>query len=77
MSHAQPGILEAVPLVARYVSFTIAPAAFTPAALPESLKRLAAMAAMADGQASTLGLRNRIDLRQLLLRQLHLRQLGL
>ena len=53
MSHAQPGILEAVPLVARHVSFTIAPAALTPAALPESLKRLAAMA---DGQPSVVGI---------------------
>lgn len=53
MSHAQPGILEAVPLVARHVSFTIAPDALTPAALPESLKRLAAMA---DGQAIVVGI---------------------
>lgn len=54
MSHAQPGILEAVPLVARHVSFTIAPDALTPAALPESLKRLAAMAD--DGQAIVVGI---------------------
>ena len=44
MELAQPGILQAVPLVARYVSFAIAPEALTPAALPESLKRLAAAA---------------------------------
>ncbi|MDB5947288.1 MAG: Dyp-type peroxidase [Ramlibacter sp.] len=42
-----------MPVVARYVSFAIAPDAVTPAALPESLKRLAQAA---DGQKIVVGL---------------------
>jgi putative iron-dependent peroxidase len=53
MDLAQPGILEAVPLVARYVSFTIAPEALTAAALPETLKRLAQSA---DGDKMVVGI---------------------
>jgi putative iron-dependent peroxidase len=51
-SPAQPGILEAVPAAARYVSFTLAPEALPPAALPETLKRLAEAA---DGQQTVVG----------------------
>ena len=53
MADAQPGILEAVPLVARYVSFSIAAEALAPAALPESLKRLAGLA---DGDKIVVGI---------------------
>ncbi len=51
-SPAQPGILAAVPAAARYVSFTLAPEALPPAALPETLKRLAEAA---DGQQTVVG----------------------
>lgn len=50
---AQPGILDAVPLVARYVSFTLATEALPPAALPEALKRLAEAA---DGDKIVVGI---------------------
>ena len=53
MNLAQPGILEAVPLVARYVSFTLAAEALAPAALPESLKRLAEAA---NGDSVVVGI---------------------
>ncbi|MDQ6880576.1 MAG: Dyp-type peroxidase [Pseudomonadota bacterium] len=53
MANAQPGILEAVPVVARYVSFAIAADSLAPAALPESLKRLAQAA---DGRKIVVGL---------------------
>jgi putative iron-dependent peroxidase len=52
MTNAQPGILEPVPLVARYVSFTIAADASPPGALPEALKRLAREA---DGDKIVVG----------------------
>ncbi len=52
MTNAQPGILETVPAVARYVSFAIADA-LAPASLPESLKRLAQAA---DGQKIVVGM---------------------
>lgn len=53
MNLAQPGILEAVPVVARYVSFTLATEALAPAALPESLKRLAEAA---NGDSAVVGI---------------------
>ncbi len=53
MTHAQPGILEAVPVVARYVSFSLATDQTPPAALPEALKRLAAFA---DGRSIVVGI---------------------
>jgi putative iron-dependent peroxidase len=52
MSDSQPGILEAVPLAARYVSFTLAPETLSPAALRAALKRLAAAA---DGRSMVVG----------------------
>jgi len=51
MSAAQPGILEHVPAVARYVSFTLAPDA-PAAALPDALRRLALAA---DGASLVVG----------------------
>jgi putative iron-dependent peroxidase len=51
MTPAQPGILEAVPPVARYVSFTLAADA-PAAALPDALRRLAASA---DGKGLVAG----------------------
>ena len=57
MNLAQPGILEAVPLVARYVSFTLAAEALAPAALPESLKRLAEAA---NGDSVVVGIGPRL-----------------
>jgi putative iron-dependent peroxidase len=53
MSDSQPGILEPVPPVARYVSFTLATEALPAAALPEALKRLAAAA---DGHSLVVGI---------------------
>jgi putative iron-dependent peroxidase len=47
----QPGILEGVPAVARYVVFDLAEG-FTPEAVREALKRLAALA---DGQSIVVG----------------------
>ena len=41
MANAQPGILEPVPVVARYLSFAIATDPASTGALPEALKRLA------------------------------------
>jgi putative iron-dependent peroxidase len=52
MSCAQAGILEPVPPVARYLTFTLAADAATSGALPEALKRLAAAA---DGKAIVVG----------------------
>jgi hypothetical protein len=40
MTHAQPGIREAVPVVARYLSFAVSPDPLAGAALPEALKRV-------------------------------------
>src|SRR6187399_1868173 len=51
MIPAQTGILEHVPAVARYVSFTLAPEA-PAAALPDALRRLALAA---DGKSLVVG----------------------
>lgn len=52
MSRAQPGILQTVPLVARYLSFTLATDGVSPGALRGALKRLAGAS---DGQSLVVG----------------------
>ena len=53
MKNAQPGILEAVPVAARYVSFALAADALAADALPVSLRRLADAA---DGDRIVVGI---------------------
>jgi putative iron-dependent peroxidase len=53
MIPAQPGILEAVPPLARYVSFTLATDASASGALPDAMKKLAAAA---DGKSLVVGI---------------------
>lgn len=53
MKSAQAGILETVPVVARYVSFSLAADPLAPAALPEALKRLAHAV---DGEQIVVGI---------------------